>query len=357
MTQPTEKESAAAQPAERLQECLTGNWTTQAIYVAAELGLADLLAERSRTSAELATLTGSHEPSLRRLLRALTAIGVCRAGRSGSFELAPMGALLRADATDSLRSWTLWWGRSLWQAWGNLLHSVKTGESARAMLTGTQGFDHLAQDPEAAAVFYQATVELSRLAAPAILAAYDFSGLARIVDAGGGYGELLAWILRANPSTTGVLFELPQAMAGARRHLEQEGVADRCEIVAGDFFTEVPAGADAYLLKSVLHDWNDERAGRILAACRRAMGQHARLVLVEQMLPELEGVLPERGLAVSDLTMLVAHGAGERTASELGALLHSAGFAVRRTIPAGATLHILEAIPVAHRASTPGPSL
>jgi orsellinic acid C2-O-methyltransferase len=255
MTQPREN-APESPPAARLLELLTGNWTTQAIYVAAELRLADFLAEHPRTSTELAGLTGSHEPSLRRLLRALTALGICRAGPGGSFELTPMGALLQTNRSDSLRSWVLWWGRSLWQAWGNLLHSVRTGESGRALLTRTRGFDHLADDPEAAAVFYEATVELSRLSAPAILAAYDFSGLARIMDLGGGYGELLVWILRANPSATGVLFELPQAMAGARRHLERAGVGHRCELVEGDFFTAIPPGADAYLLKSVLHDWN-----------------------------------------------------------------------------------------------------
>jgi hypothetical protein len=356
MAEPGVPEMEAIPPAMRLQACLTAAWTTQAVYVAAELGLADLLAARPCTGAELAAATNSHEASLRRLLRALSAIGFCHSAPGDAFELASMGTLLRSDSADSLRAWALWWGRSLWPAWGHLLHSVRTGASARELVSGTHGFSHLENDPGAAAIFYQATVELSRASAPAILAAYDFSGFRRIVDVGGGYGELLSWILRSNPSATGVLFELPQAVAGARRHLEHLGLAGRCETVEGDFFKQIPPGADAYLLTSVLHNWNDEPAGRILMECRRAMGENARLILVEQVLTRESEVL-ERPLALSDLTMLVAHGAGERTRKELEALLHTAGLAVTRVIPAGGSLHIIEAVPVPHPARTPAQHL
>jgi orsellinic acid C2-O-methyltransferase len=345
MSHPGEAASERERAAKLLHDSLTGNWTTQAICVAAELGLADELASRGLTSKELAAVTGTHEPSLRRLLRALIALDVLRAGPNESFELASMGSMLRSDSPDSLRSWVLWWGRSLVPAWGALRHSVETGRSARAVLTNTVGYEHLANDAESAALFYRATVELARLSASAVLSAFDFSGLGRIVDVGGGYGELLVWVLRTNRSATGVLVELPQAIAGAREHLARAGVADRCTVVEGDFFAELPRGADVYLLASVLHNWTDDRAARILEVSRAAMGDQARLLVIEQLLPEASEPQAGRGLILADLTMLVAHGAGERTRSELVALLHAAGFAVVRTTPVGATSQLIEAVP------------
>jgi SAM-dependent methyltransferase len=330
--------------ASQLLETITGSWKAQAVHVAAELRLADLLANGPRTSAELAAATGAHAPSLQRLLRALTALDVCRECDDGAFEIAPLGSLLGTDDPDSLRSWAIWWGAHLWPVWGNLLYSVRTGQSARALLTGTDGFKHLERDPEAAAIFNQALVELTRLACAHIVRAYDFTGLRRIVDVGGGYGELLAAILKAQPAAFGVLFDLPHALDGARQRFEKAGLAERCEFVAGDFFASVPDGADAYVLKSVIHDWNDERSRQILASCRRAMGVDARLLLVEQVLPErLEVSATHQALARSDLNMLVAHAAGERTAAELGKLLHATGFTVTRIVPAGPTWSVIEA--------------
>ncbi len=328
----------------RFQTLLSGAWTTQVIYVAAELNVADHLASGSRTSANLAAVTESHEPSLNRLLHSLVAIGMCSHEVDNSFELTPLGSLLRSDAPDSLHAWSLWWGRSLWSAWGNLLHSVRTGESARSLLLATRGFDHLS-DLSAADTFYRATVELSRSSAQAILTAYDFSGSRRIADIGGGYGELLVALLRANPSASGVLFDLPQAMSGAAQHLESSGIAGRCELIEGDFFIDVPRGCDVYVLKSILHDWTDDRALEILNVCGKAMNASARLLIIEQQVPEgSEGAL-QSGLVVSDLTMLVAHGSRERTYSEFEALLHAAGFAVTRNVNVAGTLGIIEARP------------
>jgi orsellinic acid C2-O-methyltransferase len=348
MTQPADSVEDSARLSSRFQDLLSGAWTTQVIYVAAELRIADHLATGQRKAADLAAITESHEPSLTRLLHSLTAIGICSHNADDFFDLTPLGNLLRSDASDSLHSWSLWWGRSLWNAWANLLYSVRTGESARAHLSGTQGFDHLEHDRAAAETFYRATVELSRHSAQAILAAYDFTGCTRIADVGGGYGELLILILRAHPSAAGVLFELPQAIPGARQHLENSGIARRCEIIEGDFFTEVPRNCDLYVLKSVLHDWSDDRALEILRVCHKSMNDSARLLIIEQQVPERREPIPS-GLAVSDLTMLVAHGSRERTQSDLEALLHAAGFAVRRNIPVTATLVICEASPEPHR--------
>ena len=333
--------------AHRFLDCLSGNWKTQAIYVAAELRIADLLSEGPRTSEDLAAVTGTHAPSLHRLLRALITIDICRERQDGSFEITPMGSLLRTDVPGSLRSWTIWWGTNLWKVWENLLYSIKTGESARKLLLGTNGFKHLEKDPEAAAVFNRGLVELTRLTSKNVVRIYDFSGLKRIVDVGGGYGELLVSILRASPATSGVLFDLPHAIEGGRRRLEEAGLASRCEFFEGNFFESVPKGADAYILKSIIHDWDDEHSKLILENCRRAMDGRERLLLVERVLPDRLEVSEAHQSAVrTDLSMLVAHAAKERTETEFRDILNSAGFRVARIIPIGMTFNIIEAFPL-----------
>lgn len=332
--------------ANRLLECVTSSWMAQATYVAAELRIADLLAEGPMTGEDLAAVTGTHAPSLRRLLRALTTIEICREREDGSFEITPMGSLLGTDIPGSLHSWTVWWGTYLWQVWGSLLYSVKTGESARKLLTGTDGFKHLEQDPEVAAVFNQALVELTRLISESVVRAYDFSGLRRIVDVGGGYGELLISILRASPATSGVLFDLPHAIEGGRRRFEEAGLASRCEFLEGNFFESVPSGAVAYILKSIIHDWDDKNSKLILENCRHAMIEGGRLLLVERVLPDrLEVSAAHQAVVRSDLTMLVAHAAQERTEAEFRDLLNSAGFRVTRILPVGMTFSVIEAFP------------
>jgi orsellinic acid C2-O-methyltransferase len=340
-----DKSDANRTPTQRLMELVTASWVTQAAYVAAELRLADMLADGPLSVERLADLTGANAPALGRLLRALTSIDLCRQQADGSFEMTPMGSRLAADAPESLRAWTIWWGKHLWPVWGQLLYSVRTGQSARKLLLGTDGFEHLQNDPEAAAIFNRAAAELTRLAAERIVRSYDFSGLARIVDGGGGSGQLLATILQACPATRGVLFDLPHSIEPGRERLTQAGLIERCELVAGDFFESVPPGADAYVLKSVIHDWNDERSRVILENCRRAMQPRAgRLLLMEEMLPDrLDGSPTHRAIARGDLNMLVALGAQERTEAELRTLLDSAGLAVSRVIPTGSTFSIVEA--------------
>lgn len=340
----THDQSLDAEPLGRaLLEAITSSWKSQAIHVAAELRIADLLADGPRTSADLAAVTGTDAAALHRLLRALVTLDVCREREDGSFAITPLGSLLGTDNAGSLRSWAIWWGSHLWPVWGNLLSSVRTGHSARSLLTGTEGFAHLDRDPEAAAVFNGALVELTRLACANIVQAYDFSRLKQIVDVGGGYGELLGTILRANPAASGVLFDLPHALDGARQHFEKAGLASRCQFLVGDFFESVPGGADAYVLKSVLHDWNDERSRQVLTNCRRALGAGARLLVIEQVLPDrLENSPTHRSLACSDLTMLVAHAARERTRADYEDLLNATGFVVARIIPAGPTFSVIE---------------
>lgn len=342
--------------AERLWELINSNWTTQALHVAARLQIADLLADGPMSAEALATATGAHAPSLRRLLRALATIEICVERADGTFELTPLGALLQAESAMSLRSWALYSGGNMWPIWGKLLDSVQTGQSARTLLHGTEGFQHLEQNPETAAIFNRSMVELTRLIAHGVLRVYDFAGQTRIVDVGGGYGELLGAVLAAHPAASGVLFDLPHAIENGRRHLEAAGLADRCELVAGDFFESVPGGADVYMLKSVLHNWNDERCARILANCRRAMAAGGRLIVVERIMPERMGVSPDhQAIARSDLNMLIALAARERTEAEFRALLGGAGFEVVRILPAELTYSVIEAIPVADMRDDPQP--
>jgi ubiquinone/menaquinone biosynthesis C-methylase UbiE len=329
--------------ARQLLDLINASWVAQACYVTARLGIPELLASGPRTAAELATATGADAQALRRLLSALGSVDICHQCDDGSFEMTALGQLLRPDVPCSMRAWALQWGGEAWQVWANLLHSVKTGQSARAHMSGEAGFAHLERDPEAAQIFNQAMVDLTRLAAFDIARAYDFAGQC-VMDVGGGYGELLAQILSAYPSARGVLFDMPHAISKARDHLANRGLEGRCEFMTGDFFASVPGGADVYLMKTVIHDWPDERAQDILRSCRRAMRPGARLLIIERLMPErLEPSAASRGLARVDLHMLVALGAKERTLEEMRALLGSTGFQQLRRIETDSEFQILEA--------------
>jgi ubiquinone/menaquinone biosynthesis C-methylase UbiE len=328
--------------ARQLLELINGSWIAQACYVTARLGIAELLATGPRTAEQLAATSGAHAPALQRLLGALGSVDICRQHADGTFEMTRMGALLRPDVPCSMHAWALQWGGEAWQVWANLLHSVQTGQSARSLLTGGTGFGHLERDPAAAKIFNQAMVDLTRLAAADIAQAYEFAGL-RVMDVGGGYGELLARILETYPTAQGVLFDMPHAISRAREHLAGRGLDSRCEFVAGDFFASVPSGADVYLLKTVIHDWPDDKARDILRTCRSAMTPGSRLLVVERLMPErLEPSAENRALARVDLHMLVALGAQERTLAQMQALLADASFDRPRMIPTPSEFQILE---------------
>jgi orsellinic acid C2-O-methyltransferase len=330
-----------------LLESIHGSWITQALCVFAQLRIADLLAEGPRTSESLAASTDSHAPSLRRLLRALTTIDICREPEDDLFEITPKGSLLGEHVTGSLRSWTIWWGAHLWQDWGNLMYSVKTGHSARKMLMGTEDFKHLEQNPETAAVFNKGIGELTRLVSRAITRIYDFSDFKRIMDVGGGHGELLIAILTENPAVSGVLFDLPHAVGGAKSRVAEAGLTSRCGFLEGNFFESVPGGADAYILKNIIHDWDDPKCKLILENCGRAMAGRGRLLLIERVMPARLAVSDDhRAITRNDLTMLVAHAARERTETEIRDLLNTAGFRVNRILPAGMAFSIIEAHPL-----------
>jgi hypothetical protein len=336
--------SSDEQVAWRLLGIISGSWMSQAVYVAAVLGLADHLAAGPQSAEALAAAMNAHSPSLRRFLRALTTIGVCTELDDGTFELAPMGRLLETQNEFSLRHWAIYWGGNLWTVWGNLLHSIKTGESARKLLTHTEGFEHLERDGSLTDIYHQAMTELTRLNNPGVVEACGINGSVRIVDVGGGSGELLSAVLASNQHATGVLFDLPPAVEKARQCFTDMGLEKRCEFVAGSFFDSVPSLGNVYILKSILHDWDDDHCEMILRNCREAMSPSSKLLLIERIMPQwLDSTDVHQSMARSDLHMLVALGGRERTAGEFVSLLSTAGLRPIRIVPAGLTLSVMEA--------------
>lgn len=335
------------QLAGQILRLINSSWITQACYVMARLGVADSMGAGSHSAEELAARCGAHAPSLRRLLNALCSVELCAQRDDGTFALTELGALLRSDHPSSVSAWAQHLGGNSWPAWGNLLHCIRTGQGTREIVVGTQGFVHLDRNPEAAAIFNQAMVQLTRLAALEVVKAYDFSGK-KVMDVGGGYGELLGQVLVAYPTARGVLFDMAHAISKARDAFVERGLGARCEFVAGDFFESVPAGADVYMLKSIIHDWPDDRAITILQACRRAMRPDAKLLVVERMMPQrLDASAQSESIARSDLHMLVALGAQERAPVEFEVLLRAAGLATLRVLETGGDFQIIEAGPVA----------
>ena len=325
---------------------INANWTTQALSAATRIGVPDLLQAEPQTSQTLAKATRCHGPSLLRLLRALTSLDVLQESADGCFALTPAGALLCSQARGSLAGWAMLCGTRSWDAWGQLEDSLRDGQSSRKRNGGGDGFAFLEDFPESALLFNRAMVGLTRPIAQSVASTLDFSGLGVVMDVGGGHGELLATILAQQPSLHGVLFDLAHATRGAADRLTEAGVEDRCTLVAGDFFDSVPGGADAYLLKSILHDWDDEQATVILRTCRHAMGAHARLFVIERIAPErLTTSVIDQGIARSDLQMLVSTGGRERTWRQYETLLAGASLRLVRTMPLCAPFAALEAAP------------
>jgi hypothetical protein len=330
-------------PSMTLLNLIAGSWTSQAISVAARLGIADLLEDGPRSCSDLAQATMSHPDALYRLLRALAGIGIFAENGDGRFELTPLAEGLQTKAPVSLCAYAILFGEEwYWRAWGELLHGVRTGECAFEHVSGMQVFDYFARHAEAAKVFDAAMTSRSSMEDRAIAAAYDFA-CGTIVDVGGGRGSLLITILRQNPRTHGILFDRPHVVAGAAEPVDGAKVTDRCQVMAGDFFDRVPAGGDIYLMKKIIHDWDDERARAILTNCRAALTGAGRLLLLEQVI--LPGNGPSFG-KVADLQMLVmTPGGRERTQAEYQTLLAAVGFELIRIIPTDCPLSIIEAAP------------
>lgn len=341
-------ETSAAVPASgqmppdaHLMQIAVGCFLTQAVYVAAKLGIADLLQEKSEKVGELARKTNTHEQSLYRVLRALVSVGVFTETEPQVFALNPPADLLRTDAPGSMRDAAIFMGeRWHWDVYGEMLYSVQTGKVAWEHVHGQDAFTYLQQNPDQYEIFNRAMTSLSANALSAIVEAYDFNAVAKLADIAGGHGMLLAGFLRANPELKGVLFDLPEVIEGAPALLKREGVAERVELATGDFFESVPSGVDAYIMKFIIHDWDDERAVKILKNINSAAPDEGRLLLVEMVVPEDNGPHFSK---IQDLEMLVSPGGVERTETEYRDLLAQAGFELRRIIPTKSPLSIIEA--------------
>jgi hypothetical protein len=330
-------------PAPMVFRMATAYWASQAIYVAAKLGVADLLGEGSKSNDEIASAIGANSKSLARLTRALAALDVLTVDDDGRFRLTKIGASLQSGMPGSMRSIVLTLGEEHYQAWGNLIDSVQCDKPAFDEIYRRPLFDYLAQNSAAAQTFNEAMTDLTTQMALATVLAYDFSGSRVVADIGGGHGVLLDSILRSNPSTTGILFDSKLVIEGATLRVENKGVGDRRRSIGGDFFKSVPEGADIYILKNVLHDWSDDRAVRILKNCRQVMRSQAKLLVIEMVLPLLDD--PAFGTLL-DLNMLVMSGGQERTKAEHCRLLENGGFRLTQVIPTLAPVSILEAIPL-----------
>jgi hypothetical protein len=340
MTERNQPSNAEVPPPVAMLQMISGFWISRAIYIAAKLGIADHLRNGHKTVDELAAATETHAPSLYRVLRALASVGVFTEDEKGGFAATPIAETLRTDAPGSLRAFaTVELGEEHYPAWGELLHSVKTGKIAFDRAFGMPVWKFFEQNPENAKTFNDAMTGMTLAVNDAVLSSYDFSSITKIVDVGGGHGSLIASILKANPQMKGVLFDALSVAEGAQNRIEAEGIADRCEVVSGDFFQSVPVGGDAHILKWIIHDWDDERSITILRNCHRAMTENGKLLLVEAVVPR--GSEPHFSKFI-DLNMLVMTGGRERTEDEYRTLLEASGFKLTTIIPTDSPMSVIE---------------
>ena len=342
----TAQESSAspvsAPPEIALTQIMLGSLAAQALYVPAKLGIADLLAGGPKSVEELAAATDTHAPSLYRVLRAAASLGVFTEQANQHFALNANAELLRSDVPNSLRDIAIFMGEDWhWEVWGKTMYSVRTGHSAWAQMHGEDVFDYFKTRPEASSIFNRAMTSLSGLSTKAVTEGYDFTGINTLVDIAGGHGRLLTEILAASPSMRGELFDLPQVIEGARENVAGANVADRVEFATGDFFVSVPAGGDAYIMKHIIHDWDDERALTILRNIKRAMNPGGRVLLVESVIAD--GNNQDFG-KLMDIEMLVSPGGKERTAAEYEDLFARAGLRLTRIVPTRSAYSVIEAV-------------
>jgi hypothetical protein len=326
-------------PQQQMMRLLTGYWVAQALYVAAKLGLADVLKDGPRTADDLAAATRTHPRTLYRLLRALASVGVFAEDDRHWFALTQLAKCLRGDVPGSQRSLAVMMGEEHYHAFGELLYSVQTGKIAFDKFYGMPVFDFLQTHSEQAKVFDEAMVGVHGRETGAMHDAYDFAGVRILADLGGGNGSLLTAVLRRHPDMRGILYDLPGVVERATANLRAAGLKDRCQAVAGSFFEAVPGGADAYLLRHIIHDWDDARARTILQNVHRVMGTDGRLLVVESVIPP--GNEPSFAKLL-DLTMLVIPRGQERTEAEYRRLFADSGFRLTRIVPTGSDVSVIE---------------
>lgn len=321
---------------------LGGYRQTQMLYVVAKLKIADLLSAGPMSAQELAAATEVHAPALFRVMRCLAGMGVFKERADGRFEITASAQLLRSDSPESVHGLAVTYGESWWwQGWGRTLDCVRTGAAAFELADGRGIFDYLRDHPEAAAIFNANMAAMTARTAQSVLAAIDWKGSNRVVDVGGGRGVLLSSILRERPAIQGVLFDQAVAVREAETVLDEFIRNGRCRTISGDMFSAVPSGGDLYILKEVIHDWDDERSVQILRNCRAVMPDDGRLVIVERMIGPPN--VPTEGKIV-DVTMLVLAGGKERTVEEYEALLDRAGLRLKTLCSTPSSIDVIEAV-------------
>lgn len=322
----------------------TSYWVSRALYAAAKLGIADLLQDGPKSCDDLANSTGTNAQALYRLMRALASVGIFAENEQGCFTLTPLATYLQSDVPNSIRAFAISFGEEHYRAWGDIIHSIQTGDSAFQNLYGMPVFQYYAQNPQAGKMFDEAMTSVSATDKTEIVAEYDFSSIRKLVDVGGGRGSFIASILKANHTTEGILFDQPSVIEGAKSVIEAEGVSKRCQLVAGNFFESIPSGGDAYMLKYVIHLLDDERAITILKNCHRAMVENGKLLLVERIIPP--GNEPFWGKFL-DIHMLIGISGGrERTKMEYEALFEASSFKLTKIITTKSNVSVIEGVPV-----------
>lgn len=331
--------AASIPPQVRMSQMLSGYWISQALYTAAHFGIADLLKEGPRTAEELAEATKTKGDFLYRLLRALASIGVFAEDASGKFQLTPMAELLRSDSPSAVRSLALMMGEEHYQVWGRLTEAVQTGENMFEKSLGMPVFEYLGKNPDKGKIFDAAMTGIHGQETQAVLDAYDFSKIRVLADVGGGNGSNLIAILKKYPKLRGILFDLPQVIERSRQNFVAAGVADRCQLIAGSFFESVPAGADAVLMRHIIHDWDDAKSLTILKNCHAAIPEDGKLLLVESVIPPGNDFCFAKFL---DLTMLLIPGGKERTENEYRELYEAAGFSLDLVVGTASEINVVE---------------
>lgn len=327
-----------------LYQLATGHYISRALFVAAKLGIADLLKDEPRNHDDLAKVTETHAPSLRRMLRLLASVGVFAEQEDGAFSLTPAGECLRSGVPGSSRAMVmLFGGNRITENWKDLEYCVRTVEPGFHRRGITDSFRDPLRTPEDDANFDAAMADITKLTAVAVAAAYDFKSIKTLIDVGGGNGALMIGILKANPALRGIVFDQPAAAERAKEQISHNGLEARCQAVGGDFFSEIVAGGDAYILKHVIHDWDDDRAISILKNCHKVMTPQGKLLIVEGTYPSrIDWSHESRGAAANDCNMLVGTGGRQRSEAEFGSLYQAAGFELTRIVPTTARVSVIE---------------
>ena len=328
-------------PPLQMLQVMSGFWISRCVYILAKLGIADLLKDGPKTADELAAATSAHAHSLYRVLRALAAVDVLTQSDDKRFGNTPMSETL-IDGPGSLRWFAMTeLGEEHYPAWGELMHSVRTGEIAFDKAFGEPVWEFFAKNSENAKIFNNAMSGMTAQAEQALHAAYKFEGIKTIMDVGGGHGGLITSILERNPSMRGILFDSPQVVEGAKPKLETAGISDRCQVVGGSFFESVPEGADGIIMKWIIHDWNDEQSIAIMKNCARALPENGKLILVEAVVPPGDEMHFAKFI---DLNMLVMTGGKERTEEEFRQLYEASGFKLTRIVPTESPFSVIEGV-------------